>query len=94
MSNAEPPPEEPEMTAITLRLSEPLLVDIDAIWKKEGFNSRSEFMRHALRDATMHPSFTRESWKAIAARENRLRHGEAETISSDDVKAMLAQDDR
>lgn len=93
MSDAESPPEEPEMTTITLRLSEALLADIDAVWKEEGFNSRSEFMRHALRDATRHPSFTRESWKAIAARENRLRHGDGETVSSDELRAMLAEDD-
>lgn len=46
---------DPEMTSINLRLSEAFLNDIDASWREEGFNSRSEFMRYALRDAVKHP---------------------------------------
>jgi Arc/MetJ-type ribon-helix-helix transcriptional regulator len=50
----------PEMVQINLRLSEAFLEDIDATWKDQGFNSRSEFLRYAARDAVKHPEFSRE----------------------------------
>ncbi|MEA5388703.1 ribbon-helix-helix domain-containing protein [Haloarculaceae archaeon H-GB11] len=65
------------------------LDDIDATWKDEGFNSRSEFLRHAARDAVKHPAFTRAGWKQIAASEHDLRAGNAELVSRDEVVEMM-----
>ncbi|MFB6142724.1 MAG: ribbon-helix-helix domain-containing protein [Halorientalis sp.] len=83
----------PEMVQINLRLSESFLQDIDATWEREGFNSRSEFLRYAARDAVKHPSFSREGWKQIAASEHELRTGDAELVSRDEVIEMMDQDD-
>jgi metal-responsive CopG/Arc/MetJ family transcriptional regulator len=79
----------PEMVQINLRLSEAFLEDIDTTWKEQGFNSRSEFLRYAARDAIKHPEFSREGWKQIAASEHELRSGEAELVSREDVVEML-----
>ncbi len=83
----------PEMVQINLRLSKSFLEDIDATWEQEGFNSRSEFLRYAARDAVKHPAFSREGWKQIAASEHELRSGEAEMVSREDVLEMMHEDD-
>ncbi|QLH76816.1 CopG family transcriptional regulator [Halosimplex rubrum] len=82
---------DPEMVQVNLRLSETFLEDIDATWKEQGFNSRSEFLRHAARDAVKHPDFTRESWKQIAAGEHELRN-DTEFVSREEVLAMMDED--
>ena len=82
----------PEMVQINLRLSKAFLEDIDATWKEQGFNSRSEFLRYAARDAVKHPEFSREGWKQIAASEHDLRSGEAELVSREEVVDMVGQD--
>lgn len=76
---------EPEKTNVNIRLTESFLADIDATWKEEGYNSRSEFIREALRDAVRHPDLTRESWKEIAAVEHARRTGESETFSREEI---------
>ena len=76
---------EPEKTNVNIRLTESFLADIDAMWQEEGYNSRSEFIRDALRDAVRHPNLTRESWKEIAAVEHARRTGESETFSREEI---------
>ena len=82
----------PEMVQINLRLSQAFLDDIDSTWKDQGFNSRSEFLRYAARDAVKHPDFSREGWKQIAASEHDLRSGDAELVSREEVVEMMGQD--
>ena len=78
---------EPTKTNINIRLTESFLEDIDATWRAEGYNSRSEFIRDALRDAVKHPELTRESWKEIAAVEHARRSGDSETFSREEILA-------
>jgi metal-responsive CopG/Arc/MetJ family transcriptional regulator len=78
---------------INLRLSKAFLEDIDATWQEQGFNSRSEFLRYAARDAVKHPEFSREGWKQIAASERDLRSGEAELVSREEVVEMMNRDE-
>jgi Arc/MetJ-type ribon-helix-helix transcriptional regulator len=85
--------EGPEMVQINLRLSKAFLEDIDATWKEQGFNSRSEFLRYAARDAVKHPDFSREGWKQIAASEHGLRSGDAELVSREEVVEMMDRSD-
>lgn len=77
--------EGPAKTNINIRLTETLLEDIDATWADEGYNSRSEFVREALRDAVRHPGLTRESWKEIASVEHARRTGDSETFTREDL---------
>ena len=79
----------PEKVQINLRLSKAFLEDIDTTWKEQGFNSRSEFLRYAARDAVKHPEFSREGWKQIAAGEHDLRTGDAELVSRAEVVEMM-----
>ena len=85
--------EDPETVQINLRLSKAFLEDIDATWKEQGFNSRSEFLRYAARDAVKHPEFSREGWKQIAASEHDLRSGNADLVSREEVVEMMDRDE-
>jgi len=82
---------DPEKVQVNLRLTRAFLDDIDATWKDQGFNSRSEFLRHAARDAVKHPEFSREGWKQIAASEHDLRSGNAELVSREEVVEMMGR---
>jgi Arc/MetJ-type ribon-helix-helix transcriptional regulator len=81
------------MVQINLRSSKAFLEDIDTTWTAEGFNSRSEFLRYAARDAVKHPEFSREGWKQIAASEHELRSGDAELVSREEVVEMMGRDE-
>jgi len=85
MSDADTNGGDPGKTNINLRVTEAFLDDIDATWREEGYNSRSEFIRDALRDAVKHPDLTRESWKEIAAVEHARREGTSETFSREEI---------
>lgn len=76
---------DPSKTNVNIRVTESFLEDVDATWRQEGYNSRSEFIRESLRDAVRHPGLTRESWKEIAAVEHARRTGDSETFSRDEV---------
>lgn len=95
MSNAESQTGDdgPEMVQINLRLRKAFLEDIDATWQDQGFNSRSEFLRYAARDAVKHPEFSREGWKQIAASEHDLRTGERELVSREEVLKLMDRDE-
>ena len=85
--------DDPEMVQINLRLSKTFLEDIDTTWKDQGFNSRSEFLRHAARDAVKHPAFSRNGWKQIAASEHELRSDDAELVSRHEIIEMVNHDE-
>ena len=81
--------DDPETTTINVRVTERQLAEIDAVWKEEGYTSRSEFLRHAIRDATDHPGASRSMLASIAAEEYAMRNGESETVSRDEVVKMI-----
>jgi len=67
--------DEPETTTINIRVTERQLEEIDRVWKEEGYTTRSEFLRHAIRDATEHPGVSRGMLASIAAEEYGHAHG-------------------
>ena len=81
----------PEMVQINLRLSRAFLEDIDTTWEEQGFNSRSEFLRYAARDAVKYPEFSWEGWKQTEASEHDLRSGSAELVSREEVVEMMGR---
>ena len=81
--------DDPETTTINVRVTERQLAEIDAVWKEEGYTSRSEFLRHAIRDATEHPGASRNMLTSIAAEEYAMRTGESEAVSRDEVVEMI-----
>jgi len=86
-SNGEP--DDPKTTTLNLRVTEGFLEDVDAAWKEEGYTSRSEFLRHAIRDAVQHPGLSRSALATIAAEEFAMRNGESEAVSRAEVVAMM-----
>ena len=84
MSEADPTTDDPEIDRINLRISRSFLDVVDEAWRERGFNSRSEFIRYALRDAVNHPAGA-GIWKDIAISEAQFDDGGG--ISSDEVKA-------
>ncbi|MFC6825261.1 ribbon-helix-helix domain-containing protein [Halopelagius fulvigenes] len=60
------------MFAQTVR-SRPSTEGIDATWEEQGFNSRSEFLRYAARNAIKHLEFSREGWKQTTANEHVVK---------------------
>ena len=81
--------DEPETTTINVRVTERQLEDIDAAWKAEGYTSRSEFLRHAIRDATNHPGVSREMLASIAAEEYAMRKDERVSVTREEVLEMM-----
>lgn len=78
---------EPETTTINICVTERQLEEIDRVWKEEGYTSRSEFLRHAIRDATEYPGASRGMLASIAAEEYAMRTGESESISREEIVA-------
>lgn len=78
----------PEKTTVNIRMTETFLADVDDSWKKQGFHSRSEFIRHVLRDAVKHPEFDRADLKAMLAGEVEIQEGR--THRSEEIKREFA----
>jgi len=81
---------DPEIDRINLRISRSFLDVVDESWRERGFNSRSEFIRYALRDAVNHPEGA-GFWKDLAISEADLTDGDA--ISSEEMRATYGHDD-
>lgn len=95
MSHANSPADDgnTETVQVNIRLTQTFLDDIDTTWQEQGFNSRSEFLRHAARDAVKHPDFSREGWKQIAASEHDLRTGDADLVTREEIMAEMDRRD-
>lgn len=84
MSDSGSNAQDPEIDRINFRISRSFLDVVDEAWRERGFNSRSEFIRYALRDAVNHPEGA-GMWRDLAISEAQFDEG-AE-LSSEDVKA-------
>lgn len=80
---------DPEIDRINLRISRSFLEVVDETWRERGFNSRSEFIRFALRDSVNHPEGA-GLWKDIAISEAQF--DEKEEVSSADVREKYGLD--
>lgn len=89
MSEAEQNDGDPEIERINLRISQSFLNVVDEAWRERGFNSRSEFIRYAMRDAVNHPEGA-GFWKDLAISEAQFDGGDG--ISSDEVKSEYGLD--
>ena len=72
-----------EIDRINLRISRSFLDVVDRTWRERGFNSRSEFIRYALRDAVNNPEGA-GFWRDLAIGEAQFEDGES--ISSEELK--------
>lgn len=62
MSNGEFFDDEPEIREFTVELTDSLCSDVDQTWQNEGYTSRDEFVRHALRDAVRESEADSGGW--------------------------------
>jgi Arc/MetJ-type ribon-helix-helix transcriptional regulator len=83
MSGTDANDPDPEIDRINLRISRSFLEVVDEAWRERGFNSRSEFIRYAMREAVNH-SEGAGFWKDLAISEAELTEGES--IPSDEMK--------
>ncbi|WP_123538095.1 ribbon-helix-helix domain-containing protein [Halosimplex salinum] len=89
MSKAGSDENDPEIDRINLRISRAFLDVVDETWRERGFNSRSEFIRYALRDSVNHPEGA-GVWKDLAISEAQFE--DSEGISSDEMREKYGTD--
>jgi len=76
---------------VNLRLPEEFLADLDEQWQEQGYNSRSEFMREALRDAVYG---TRLSKRALGdLLESHRQFEEGRTVSAEEARERFGTDE-
>ncbi|WP_415380039.1 ribbon-helix-helix domain-containing protein [Halosimplex sp. TS25] len=80
---------DPEIDRINLRIARSFLDVVDETWRERGFNSRSEFIRYALRDSVNHPEGA-GVWKDLAISEAQFDEGEG--VSSDEMREKYGTD--
>lgn len=89
MSEAEANDSDPEIDRINLRISRSFLEVVDETWRERGFNSRSEFIRYAMRNAVNHPEGA-GFWKDLAISEAQFDDDTG--VPSEEVKAKYRLD--
>ncbi|MFC6965255.1 ribbon-helix-helix domain-containing protein [Halocatena marina] len=69
---------------INIRLTAKLLEDLDDTWQDRGFNSRSEFIRQAIRDSVHQTQLSPAALQALLESSQQARRGEF--VSSDEIR--------
>jgi Arc/MetJ-type ribon-helix-helix transcriptional regulator len=82
---------EDEIVTVNFKVTESFLDGIDDTWQGRGFNSRSEFIRYALRDAVEFPTFDRDELVALLRAEQDVREGA--TMSAEVARERFGTDD-
>ena len=80
-----------DIVTVNFKLTQSFLDEIDETWQGRGFNSRSEYIRYALRDATENPTFDRDELVALLRAEEDIREGR--TTSAEEARDRLGTDD-
>lgn len=76
---------------VNLRLPEEFLADLDERWQEEGYNSRSEFMREALRDAVYGTRLSKRALEDLLESERQFEEGE--TVSAEAARERFGTDE-
>ena len=76
---------------VNLRLPRDLLEDLDEVWEREGYTSRSEFMREALRDAVYGTRLSQRTLEDLAVSEDEFADGE--TVSAEEARERFGTDE-
>jgi Arc/MetJ-type ribon-helix-helix transcriptional regulator len=82
--------EEDEIVTVNFKLTQSFLDEIDETWQGRGFNSRSEFIRYTLRDATEFPTFDRDELVALLEAEADVQNDN--TMSADEARKQFGTD--
>ncbi len=76
---------------VNLRLPEAFLADMDERWQEQGYNSRSEFMREALRDAVYGTRISKRALEDLLESERQFEAGE--TVSAEEARERFGADE-
>ncbi|EMA45622.1 hypothetical protein C448_07292 [Halococcus morrhuae DSM 1307] len=79
-----------EIVTVNFKVTQSFLDKIDGTWQGRGFNSRSEFIRYTLRDATEFPTFDRDELVALLQAEEDI--GEGQTMSAEEAREKFGTD--
>ena len=79
-----------EIVTVNFKVTQSFLDEIDDTWQGRGFNSRSEFIRYTLRDATEFPTFDRDELIALLHAEEESREGR--TMGADEARKRFGTD--
>jgi Arc/MetJ-type ribon-helix-helix transcriptional regulator len=80
-----------EIVTVNFKVTQSFLEEIDDTWQGRGFNSRSEFIRYTLRDASEFPTFDRDELVALLQAEEDVREGR--TMSADEARERFGTDE-
>jgi Arc/MetJ-type ribon-helix-helix transcriptional regulator len=73
-----------ETENINVRLTPELLEDLDETWNDRGYNSRSEFIRQAIRESVNQTQLSAGALEALLESSQQAREGEF--VSSEEVR--------
>ena len=76
---------------VNLRLPADFLADLDERWQEQGYNSRSEFMREALRDAVYGTRLSRRALEDLLESERQFEEGE--TMDAEAARERFGTDE-
>jgi Arc/MetJ-type ribon-helix-helix transcriptional regulator len=76
---------------VNLRLPKDFLADLDERWQEQGYNSRSEFMREALRDAVYGTRLSKRALEDLLESERQFAEGE--TVSAEEARERFGTDE-
>jgi metal-responsive CopG/Arc/MetJ family transcriptional regulator len=79
-----------ETTKINLRLSERLLAEADEMWEERGYNSRSEFIRQAIRDSVHSSRLSAQTLESLLISEQQRERDD--TVSSAEMRERYGTD--
>jgi metal-responsive CopG/Arc/MetJ family transcriptional regulator len=69
---------------INVRLTPKLLENLDEAWKERGYNSRSEFIRQAIRESVNQTQLSAGALEALLESSQQAREGEL--VSSEEIR--------
>ena len=76
---------------VNLRLPEEFLADMDERWQEQGYDSRSEFMREALRDAVYGTRLSKRALEDLLESERQFEEGR--TVSAEEARERFGADE-
>ena len=76
---------------VNLRLPDDFLADMDERWQEEGYNSRSEFMREALRNAVYGTRLSTQTLEDLLVSERQFNEGN--TVSAEEARDRFGTDE-
>jgi Arc/MetJ-type ribon-helix-helix transcriptional regulator len=86
------PETDTDMGNVNIRINADLLEEIDEAWKEQGYNSRSEFIRQACRDAVHGTHLSASTLESLVVSAEQARRGDF--VERDEIRDEFLERDR